>query len=83
MLTKLLEILQRGGIHRISDLAGELQTSPELVGMMLQDLARLGYLKPMGDGCSQGCGGCPQMSHCGDGLQAWTALIDDKDQGDF
>jgi len=63
MLEKLLEILRAGGTHRVSDLAHALDTTPELVEMMLEDLARAGYVKPVA-ACPGACASCPLVSTC-------------------
>jgi hypothetical protein len=82
MLNRLLELLQAGGTHRVADLARELETTRELVEVMLDDLARMGYLKPVGGECGGGCAGCslaglcaagsPSTSPGADGGQVWA-----------
>jgi len=74
MLAQLLELLREGGTHRVADLARELETTPELVEAMLEDLARRGYLKRVGGGCSPHCTGCALVGLCtaGAGGQVWT-----------
>ena len=74
MLNQLLELLKAGGTHRVSDLASELETTPDLVEMMLEDLGRMGYLKRVGDECGGGCAGCSLAGLCsvGSGGQVWT-----------
>lgn len=85
MLNQLLTLLREGGTHRVSDLARELDTTPELVEMMLEDLARRGYLKRMGGSCTDQCVGCPMAGVCSaggtgakDGNQIW-ALAEETD----
>jgi Mn-dependent DtxR family transcriptional regulator len=63
MLERLLDILRAGGTHRVSDLARALDTTPELVEMMLADLARAGYVKPITT-CAQTCTSCPVAESC-------------------
>ncbi len=63
MLEKLMEILRAGGTHRVSDLARALDTTPELVEMMLEDLTRAGYVKPVA-ACSEACAACPLADAC-------------------
>jgi predicted ArsR family transcriptional regulator len=77
MLDRLLQTLQAGGTHRVNDLARELDTTPQLVEAMLDDLARMGYLKRVSGGCSGGCGTCPMAGTCAAGSsgQLW-ALTD-------
>ena len=74
MLNQLLELLQSGGTHRVADLAHELDTTPDLVEAMLEDLGRMGYLKRMGGACGDGCGGCSLAGLCSAGSdgQVWT-----------
>jgi hypothetical protein len=67
MLNRLLELLQAGGTHRVADLARQLETTPELVEVMLEDLARMGYLKPVGGECGEGCAGCSLAGLCAAG----------------
>jgi len=63
MLEKLMEILRAGGTHRVSDLARALDTTPELVEMMLEDLARAGYVKPVA-ACPGACASCSLANAC-------------------
>jgi predicted ArsR family transcriptional regulator len=81
MLNRLLELLRSGGTHRVADLARELQTTPELVEMMLEDLCRMGYLKRAGGECAGSCGGCPMAGLCATGGngQVWT--LTEKGEG--
>jgi DNA-binding Lrp family transcriptional regulator len=83
MLNRLLELLREGGTRRIRDLADELDTTPQLVEAMLEDLARMGYLRRVGTECLEECttcplsgmcvaGGSPQEESNGHGLTAWV-----------
>jgi DNA-binding IscR family transcriptional regulator len=74
MLTELLALLREGGTHRVADLARELDTTPELVEAMLEDLARMGYLERVGGECGGGCASCPLVGLCaaGEGGRIWT-----------
>lgn len=67
MLNRLLDLLREGGTHRIDDLAHELDTTPELVEAMLEDLAHMGYVKRISARCSETCAGCPLSSMCAAG----------------
>ena len=80
MLNRILELLRSGGTHRIADLARELETTSELVEMMLEDLARMGYLKRVDGACAGTCQGCSMAGLCAAGArgQMW-ALMDDGD----
>ena len=83
MLNRLLELLREGGTRRIRSLADELGTTPELVEAMLEDLARMGYLRRVGAKCSDKCTPCPLSEMCeaggsshekrnGQGLTGWV-----------
>lgn len=63
MLERLLEILRAGGTHRVSDLARALDTTPALVEMMLEDLSRIGSVKPI-TACTEACASCPLADSC-------------------
>jgi len=74
MLDRLLELLRAGGTHIVGDLARELDTTPELVEMMLEALGRMGYLKRLGGECGGGCGACSMAGLCsvGSGGEVWA-----------
>ena len=74
MLNKLLERLRSGGTHRIADLAQDLETTPELVEVMLEDLVRMGYLNQVGGTCDRSCAGCSLAGLCaaGEGGRVWS-----------
>jgi Mn-dependent DtxR family transcriptional regulator len=59
MLSRLLDLLREGGTRRVSGLARELGTTPELVAAMLADLVRMGYVKRVNAQCSEKCKTCP------------------------
>lgn len=65
MLERLLDLVQSGGTRSINDLARALDTSPELVQAMLENLGRMGYLKAIDGSCNTKCGGCPIAGECG------------------
>jgi hypothetical protein len=73
MLSQLLEVLGAGGTHRVADLARELETTPELVEVMLEDLTRMGYLKLVGEECAEGCAACPLAGRCAVGAPSLGA----------
>ncbi|HSR34946.1 MAG TPA: FeoC-like transcriptional regulator [Anaerolineae bacterium] len=58
MIEQLLQRVAEGGIHSYEDLTRQLSISLPLLEMMLEDLARLGYLHSVSDGCGGHCGGC-------------------------
>jgi DNA-binding Lrp family transcriptional regulator len=70
MLSKLLDLLREGGTRRISDLAHELDTTPELVEAMLEDLARMGYVRRVAAQCSKRCKTCPMAEMCA--AEGWS-----------
>lgn len=74
MLNRLLELLRAGGTRRVADLARELDTTPELVEMMLEDLCRMGYLKRVSAECPASCQACPLAGVCAAGSpgQLWA-----------
>ena len=82
MLDRLLALLRDGGTHRVTDLAEILDTTPELVEMMLDDLARMGYLKPVSSGCGSKCKSCPMAGICavGSGERIWSLTHDEPPQ---
>ena len=63
-MSRLLELLRAGGTHRVTGLARELDTTSELVKAMLEDLARMGYLKQVGEECTDKCVSCPLAGLC-------------------
>jgi len=74
MLDRLLELLRAGGTYRVTDLARELETTPELVEAMLENLGRMGYLKLVGGTCAGGCTACSLAGLCtaGGSGRVWT-----------
>jgi hypothetical protein len=67
MLNQLLELLWAGDTHRVADLARELDTTPALIEVMLEDLTRMGYLKQVRGDCTETCGACPMAGLCAAG----------------
>jgi len=70
MLTRLLSLLKEGGTRRVLDLADELDTTPELIEAMMEDLARMGFVKTVGSQCCAKCEGCPLAGTCAAGCPA-------------
>ena len=64
MLDRLLELLGEGGTRPIRSLADELDTTPELVRAMVEDLARMGYLRRLSAECEAGCSSCSLSGMC-------------------
>jgi hypothetical protein len=63
VIEQLLRMVAEGGIHSYDELAQRLSISQPLLEVMLEDLARLGYLNAVQNGCGGHCGAC-QMSGC-------------------
>jgi len=74
MLEELINLLKTGKTRRIAELAQTLNTTPELVELMLQDLERMGILKRVEGTCKEMCASCPMSTVCatGGGGQLWT-----------
>ena len=74
VLRKLLEWVAEGGVHSQAELAQRLGVSEELLAQMLEELARMGYLRPVGAGCQEHCDGCPLTVRCAVGGpgRIWT-----------
>ena len=58
MIEQLLRFLTEGGVHSYEDLAKRLSISIPLLEMMLEDLSRLGYLRPANSDCGTHCSSC-------------------------
>lgn len=63
---RLLQLLARGGIRSTADLARSLAVTEGLVKVMVEDLARRGYLMTLGNGgaCGASCAGCGSAAAC-------------------
>ena len=73
-MQRLLELVAEGGVHSYADLARELGVSEELVGQMIEDLARMGYLRPVAGDCESRCTSCALAETCAIGgpTRVWT-----------
>jgi predicted ArsR family transcriptional regulator len=80
MLERLLDLVGQGGVHSYTDLARQLDVSEELLEQMLQDLARMGYLRPVADGCEAHCAGCPMAEICAIGGPRRVWALTEKGQ---
>jgi hypothetical protein len=84
VLSQLLELLRSEttarGTRSVADLAHKLDTTPELVEMMLEDLCRLGYLRRVGGECVGKCASCSAADLCvaGSRSKLWTLRGDDQ-----
>lgn len=63
-MTKLLRRVAQGGVHSTVVLARELDVSEGLLAQMIDDLVRMGYLKPVSGGCEGQCDACPLAGGC-------------------
>ena len=64
MLQRLLDLVAEGGLRSYADLARELGVSQGLLGQMIEDLAWMGYLRPVAGDCETQCPGCPLAKTC-------------------
>lgn len=66
----------------MSDLARKLETTPALIEAMLEDLARMGYLKQVGGECAGACAGCSLAGLCaaGEGGRVWALSVTDAER---
>ena len=65
MLTQMLQLLNRGGIHAMDEIARRLGVSEALVAAMADSLVQQGYLVAL-DGQHDGaCAGCSLSGGCG------------------
>lgn len=73
-MQRLLELVAQGGVHSYADLARELGVSHGLLGQMIEDLARRGYLRPVAASCESQCTGCSLAETCAVGgpTRVWT-----------
>lgn len=64
IISALLERLREGGFRTPADLARQLGVSEALVGAIIADLERRGYLRAVTASCTAGCSGCPLRGSC-------------------
>jgi len=67
MLHKLLHIIRSANVHSLKQLAQQLDVSQTLLESMIDELVRMGYLRPIQAGCDESCSSCPMSSSCGIG----------------
>ena len=63
-MERLLNLVGQGGVHSYADLARQLDVTEELLEQMLEHLARMGYLRPVADGCETHCANCSIANTC-------------------
>ncbi|MCC7370257.1 MAG: hypothetical protein IT306_17670 [Chloroflexi bacterium] len=64
MLRQVLQSLADGRVTRPDELARSLGVSIRLLGPMLDDLQRRGYLAPLAMPCASPCESCPIAAAC-------------------
>jgi hypothetical protein len=83
VLDRLLGMLAEGGVHTPAQLAVQLGVSERLAELMLADLSKMGYLRPISSvtcqelptGGAGPCTGCPVAGTCavsGTSGQVWA-----------
>ena len=63
MLEKILDEIKSGGTFDTGVLAQRLNTTPELVKVMLEQLQRIGYIHPY-EACTSSCDKCGLKAAC-------------------
>ena len=58
MIEQLLRFVAEGGVHSYEDLAKRLSVPMPLLEMMLEELSRLDYLRPVDSDCGTHCASC-------------------------
>jgi predicted ArsR family transcriptional regulator len=64
MLNRLLRIICSGGTLSLKQVAQQLDVSEVLVESMIDELVRMGYLRPLEGICIDHCNGCPMAGTC-------------------
>ena len=78
MLERLLGALAEGGAYSYGDLAKTLGVGEGLVHQMVEDLVRMGYLRPLRQSCEEECGGCSRAAACTVGGQGHAWALTEK-----
>ena len=79
MLMRLLQLVAEGGVQVYVTLAGQLGVSTGLLEQMLQDLARMGYIAPVGGACDTSqCHHCPLGGSCATDRQGHVWVLTAK-----
>lgn len=79
MLMRLLSLVAEGGVHSYATLADQLGVSTGLLAQMLQDLARMGYITPLGGACDTSqCRHCPLGGSCATDTQGNVWVLTEK-----
>jgi hypothetical protein len=64
MLIELLGLLRGDRTRSLRDLAQALNTTLEMVEIMLENLERMGYVRQISTACGKGCGSCEVNDSC-------------------
>ncbi len=74
MLVEILQTIHSGRIRNLRELAQQLDTSEALLEGMIDQLVRMGYLRPVKADCLGACSGCAESSMCKttDSGRLWT-----------
>ncbi len=78
MLMQLLSLVAEDGVHSYTTLSGQLCVSTELLEQILQDLARMEYIAPVGGDCDMSqCHNCPLGGTCATDSQGnvWVLTV--------
>jgi hypothetical protein len=78
MLTRLLQRVAQGGVHSTAALACELDVGQALLAHMIDDLVRMGYLRPVSGGCGGQCNACLLAGGCAVGGPGGIWTLTDK-----
>ena len=79
MLMRLLQLVAEGGVHSYTTIAGQLDVSTGLLEQMLRDLARMGYVAPVGGACDTSqCHHCPLGGSCATDTQGNVWALTEK-----
>jgi hypothetical protein len=79
VLKRLLQLVAEGGVHSYATLAGQLGVSTGLLEQMLQDLARMRYIVPLGGACDTSqCHHCPLGGSCATDARGNVWVLTDK-----
>ena len=78
MFDKLMALLKRGGAVTIDQAARELDTTPEVVTLMIDHMTHQGWLRSMSASCETGCGECVFVRDCtrADDRRIWLTTGD-------
>lgn len=79
MLKRLLQLVAECGVHSYTTLADQLGVSTALLEQILQDLARMGYVAPLGGACDTSqCHHCPLGGSCATDAQGNVWVLTEK-----